>query len=66
MTMGRNDRIPDHQSGTLGTRSFSRVVRPKTRAAKKVGHRADHNRDITDTGNRARKTSGTQGINLTN
>ena len=51
---------------TLGTRGFfSRVVRTWTRAAKpreKV-FRAVHNyRDMTDTGNRARKTSGTQGI----
>ena len=34
-------------------RFFSRVVR--------IWIRAGHNRDMTDTGNRARKTSGTQG-----
>ena len=41
----------------LDTRGFSRVV--WTRVAKNAKTRAGHNRDIADTGNRARKTSGT-------
>ena len=36
----------------------------KSRSGPEV-FRAGHNRDMTDTGNRARKTSGTQGITLT-
>ena len=60
---------------TLGTRGFSRVRRefsvlaegrhifgrrPKPRAAKRRS--AGHHKDLTETGNRARKVSGTQGI----
>ena len=66
---------------TLGTRGFSRVRwefsvlaegghifgrRPKPRAAKpREKLRAGHYKDLTETGNRARKVSGTQGRLLT-
>ena len=50
---------------TLGTRGFSRVVRPKTRAAKKLRGQAllSFTRALwrLETGNRAWKASGTQG-----
>ena len=61
---------------TLGTRGFSRVRRefsvlaegqhifgrrPKPRAAKPREKRAGHYKDLTETGNLARKVSGTQG-----
>ena len=65
------------ENGTLGTRGLSRVRwdlsaegrhsfgrRPKPRAAKpreKPAFRAGHYKDLTETGNRARKVSGTQG-----
>ena len=60
---------------TLGTRGFSRERRefsvlaegrhifgrrPKPRAAKPREKRAGHYKDLTETGNRARKVSGTQ------
>ena len=55
---------------TLGTRGFSRVRRTEMAAEGRWHctsgeYRAGHNRDMTDTGNRARKTSGTQGNSLT-
>ena len=51
---------------TLGTGGFSRVRRTEMAAEGRWHctsgeYRAGHNRDMTDTGNRARKTSGTQG-----
>ena len=64
---------------TLGTRGFSRVQRefsvlaegrhifgrrPNSRAAKPREKRVGHYKDLTETGNRARKVSGTQGIYL--
>ena len=72
--MGLKFREDLYLRGTLGTRGFSRVRRefsvlakgrhvfgrrPKARAAK---FRAGHYKDLTETGNRARKVSGTQGI----
>ena len=61
---------------TLGTRGFSRMQRefsvlaegrhifgrrPNSRAAKPREKRVGHYKDLTETGNRARKVSGTQG-----
>ena len=65
------DSISRHPLPTLGTRGFSRVRRefsvfgrrPKPRAAKprEKAFRAGHYKDLTETGNRARNVSGTQG-----
>ena len=51
---------------TLGTRGFSRVrweflVLAEGRSRRKT-FRTGHYKDLTETGNRARKVSGTQGI----
>ena len=43
---------------TLGTRGFSRVRREFSVFGRR---RAGHYKDLTETGNRARKVSGTQG-----
>ena len=43
---------------TLGTRGFSRVRRKFSKAAR------DHYKDLTETGNRARKVCGTQGTSI--
>ena len=66
----------DMWPATLDTRGFSRVRRelsllaegrhifyrrPKPRAAKPREKRAGYYKDLTETGNRARKVSGTQG-----
>ena len=58
-----------HWSLTLGTRGFSRVRREFSVLAEGqhifgVGRshgRRDHEKNLTETGNRARKVSGTQG-----
>ena len=50
---------------TLGTRGFSRVRRESSVLAEGRSHErrsAGHHKDLTETGNRARKVSGTQGI----
>ena len=50
--------VASHADATLGTRGFSRVRREFSVFGRR---RAGHYKDLTETGNRARKVSGTQG-----
>ena len=61
----KNGCVAGYPFPTLGTRSFSHTKATSGEAARKA-FRAGHYKDLAETGNRARKVSGTQGTPFQN